>query len=180
MQVVLRALTWRRSSLVLMDHLLIVGGVMMAALLRVGPESALHGWQLIWRASLVGVVVQICLHYSDLYDTRLVRDRRDLIVGLLQALGAGMLIVALVYYWLPQLVLGRGVFLIGAVLVGLFIMAWRVAFEWISTSFGPQERLLIVGTGSAALDLARELDERRHGLGVEVTGFIASDERREA
>jgi sugar transferase (PEP-CTERM system associated) len=178
MQAVLGALTWRRSSLVIMDHILIVGAFVVAALLRVGPDSDLHGWQLLWRASLVAIVVQVCLHYTDLYDTRLLRDRRNLIIGLLQALGAGMLIVALVYYWVPQLVLGRGVFLISAGLVALFIVSWRVVFEWVSTSFGPRERLLIVGTGSASLDLARELAERRHTLGVEVTGFIDSDERR--
>jgi sugar transferase (PEP-CTERM system associated) len=178
MQAILGGVTWRRSSLVVMDHALIVTAVLLAVVLRAGPTHPLFGWHLVWRASLIGVILQLCLHYSDLYDVRTAHDRRDLMVALLQALGAGSLILAVLYYWVPQLILGRGIFLIGAVLVAALISAWRVAFEWLSSRLGPRERLLIVGTSVAALDLARELSERRHQLGVELTGFIGAGEAR--
>ncbi len=37
---------------------------------------------------------------------------------------------------------------------------------------GPHERVLIVGTSAASTELAREIFERRHQLGVEFTGFV--------
>jgi len=55
------------------------------------------------------------------------------------------------------------------------VVGWRLAFEWLSLRIAPGERLLIVGTNSAAVDLARELFERRQELGVELVGFVDAD-----
>ena len=58
------------------------------------------------------------------------------------------------------------------------IIGWRVAFEWLTGSVGPRERLLLVGTSPAAVALARELYRRRQELGVEIVGFVDPDPAR--
>ena len=108
---------------------------------------------------------------------RTLTDRRDLVTRLLRALGAASLILALLYYWIPTLIIGRGVFLIASVFVVALVVGWRVAFEWLSLRLAPAERLLIVGTSGAAVDLARELFDRRQELGVELVGFVDTDRR---
>ena len=77
MQALLGGLTWRRSSLVLMDHFLIVAAVVLAVAVRIGaaPMSCWAG-RLIWRAILIAGVLQVCLHYCDLYDSAPLHDRR--------------------------------------------------------------------------------------------------------
>jgi sugar transferase (PEP-CTERM system associated) len=75
-------------------------------------------------------------------------------------------------------VIGRGVFLIAAVLVITLILLWRLLFTWLSKNMAPRERLLLVGTNPASVELARELFERRHDLGVEIAGFIDPDPSR--
>jgi len=177
MFVLFGGVTWRSALLVLMDHALIVLGVVAAVIVR-QTDPAMFGWPLILRAVLIACVLQLVLHYCDLYDLRSLRDRRDLIVGVLQALGAASAILALLYYWIPVLSIGRGVFFIAAVFILVLITSWRLGFEWLSVRVGPAERLLIVGTSSAAVDLARELYSRRHELGVELVGFIDADESR--
>jgi sugar transferase (PEP-CTERM system associated) len=172
MRAFLGGLTWRRSSLVLMDHGLILAAVVLAVAVRMGPSHELFGWPLLWRAVLIATVLQICLHYRDLYDPRTLHDRRGLFIGLLQALGAGCAILAVLYYWLPGLVVGRGIFVIGVLTIVPFVAGWRIAFEWISSRMAPHERLLIVGASAAAVDLAKEIADRRHQLGVELVGFI--------
>jgi sugar transferase (PEP-CTERM system associated) len=172
MNAILRGLTWRRTSLVVVDHTLIVAAVVVAMILRVGPHHHLVAWDLVWRASLIAAVLQLCLHYCDLYDARAPRDRRELVIAVLQALGAGSIILALLYYFVPQLMLGRSVFLLAAGLIVLFVTVWRLIFSWLATRVGPGERLIIVGMGAAALELAQELSARRHQLGVEFAGFI--------
>ncbi|MFI5076094.1 MAG: TIGR03013 family XrtA/PEP-CTERM system glycosyltransferase [Vicinamibacteria bacterium] len=172
MQALLGGLTWRRSSLVLMDHFLILAAVVLAVAVRMGPTHELLGWPLIWRAILIAGVLQVCLHYRDLYDPRRLHDRRRLMVGLFEALGAGCALLAVIYYWLPGLVVGRGIFLVGALFIVLFVAGWRIAFEWLSSRMGPHERVLIVGTSAASTELAREIYDRRHQLGVEFTGFV--------
>ncbi len=171
-------LTLRTATLVLIEHGLIVFAVMLAAAIRFDSgvvAAELSSGSLLWRAALIAGVLQVALHYCDLYDLRTLADRRNLVVGLIQALGGASLILAVLYYWLPQLIIGRGVFVIASVFVILLVAGWRLAFEWFALRVGPAERLLIVGTGGAAVALAKELFDRRQELGVELVGFVDVD-----
>src|SRR5688572_10902890 len=87
-------MTFRTATLVLIEHELIVLAVTLAAILRfdTGAVAAeLADGSLLWRASLIAAVLQIALHYCDLYDLRTISDRRNLVVGLIQALGGASL-----------------------------------------------------------------------------------------
>ena len=167
----------RRVVLVLVEHLLIVLSVLLAALLRFGipaqPVEVLLDW--IVRGMVTAAVLQVCLHYSDLYDLRTLITERDLLASIVRALGAASVLLALLYYWVPQLIIGRGVFALATVFIISLVTAWRVAFEWFSLRGEPNERLLIIGTSGAAVTLGRELYERRGELGVELVGFVDSD-----
>jgi sugar transferase (PEP-CTERM system associated) len=167
----------RPALLVGVEHALIVLSVAVAATLRIGsPDTVvLDGFSLVWRAALIAAILQVCLHYCDLYDLRSLVDRHDLIIRLLRALGAASVLLAILYFWIPSLIIGRGVFVTASLLIVGVVAGWRVAFEWLSMNLAPAERLLIVGTNSAAVDLARELFERRQELGVELVGFVDSD-----
>lgn len=176
-RVVTGGLNARQVALLLVEHLVIVLAMIVAALLRLGvPDDLLaDSWQIMWRGSIVAAVLQLSLHYCDLYDLRRMKDRRELVRGLLRALGAASFILAVLYYWIPALVVGRGVFAVASILIVGLVGGWRIAFEWLSLHGSPKERLLIVGTSAAAVLLARELFERRSELGVELIGFVDPD-----
>jgi sugar transferase (PEP-CTERM system associated) len=167
----------RTLVLIASEHLLIVGAVTTAAIIRFGTLESIVS-EVLWRASLIAVVLQVCLHYCDLYDFRTLKDRRGVVTGLIQALGVASLVLALIYYWIPELIIGRGVFIIGSAITIALVAGWRIAFEWLSLRVGPAERLLIVGTSDAAIALARELYDRRQELGVELVGFVDVDRER--
>src|SRR6186713_2836646 len=137
--------SWRSVMLVAGETLLLVTAVILASYLRIGEatwdEFASSAGVL--RVFLIVGVCQVCLHYADVYDLRAVSGTQDLIVRLVQALGATSLILALTYFWFPQWVIGRGVFLIAAAFVILLVVAWRFAFRWLSSQVGPRERLLL-------------------------------------
>jgi sugar transferase (PEP-CTERM system associated) len=179
-QILSGSFTSRTAVLIVGEHLLIVVSVLLAAVLRIDVPTAteLLNASLVWRASLIAVVLQICLHYTDLYDLRTLSDRRSTVTGLIQALGAASLVLAFVYYWVPGLVIGRGVFIIASVVIICLIASWRMAFDWLSLRLEPVERLLILGTSAGAVSLARELFERRQELGVELVGFVDPDPAR--
>lgn len=169
--------TARRLVLVGVEHLLIVLAVVIAAIIRFGMPDAALEILLEWagRGVVTAAVLQLCLHYSDLYDLRTLIAERDLLTSIVRALGAASVLLAVLYYWVPQLIIGRGVFALATVFIICFVAAWRVAFEWLSLRGEPNERLLIVGTGVAAVMLGRELFERRSELGVELVGFVDPD-----
>ena len=172
--------TWRSVVLLVGETGLLVLAVALATYLRLREDA----WTLfadpqgLLRVLLIVVVCQLCLHYADLYDLRTIADSRDLLVRLFQALGATSLILAGVYFWFPEWVIGRGVFLFAAVLVISLLLAWRLAFAWLTRRIAPRERLLLVGTNPASIDLARELFQRRQELGVEIVGFVDPDPSR--
>jgi sugar transferase (PEP-CTERM system associated) len=171
------ALTWRPALLIAFESVLIVSSLLAAARVWLGegawtPDALNAAWP---KALFVAVVCQVSLYYAELYDLRVVADRRELIVRVLQALGAASLILALTYYALPALIIGRGVFLVASLLVVLLVAGWRFAFEWLSVAVGPAERLLVVGTSNSARDLATELAARRKELGVEIVGFADNE-----
>ena len=171
---------WRSLVLILGETALLVSAVTAGAYVRLGEFAwpILAGFHGGFRVALIVVVCQVCLHYSDLYNLRTIVDTRDLLVRLFQALGAASLILALAYFWFPDWIIGRGVFLIAASFVITLVVAWRVAFAWLTKRASPRERLLLVGTSQAAVELARELHERRQELGVEIVGFVDPDPER--
>jgi sugar transferase (PEP-CTERM system associated) len=167
----------RLLLLILFESWLIVGAIALAAWLRTGPD-----WWLVLtveggfeKALFVSALCQVCLYYADLYNPRVIGDRRELFVRAIQALGVTSFLLAASYYWWPSLVIGRGVFAIAAFLVIAAVIGWRFAFEWFTWRVGPHERLLLVGTNKAAVALARELYDMRSQLGVEIVGFVDTD-----
>src|SRR3954469_22488505 len=114
-----RGVTPRGLTLVVAESALIVGSVGVAAYARLGDwmwaiMADEHGLP---KALLIAFVCQTCLYYTDLYDFRKIVDRRDLFVRIAQALGASSLILAVIYFWFPSMMIGRGVFFIAAMLI---------------------------------------------------------------
>ena len=181
MRFLLHRVRLRSLALAACETAFIMASVAIAAVVRLGSESAFELFLNeggIVKTLLVVAIAQISMYYADLYDLRVVADRRELFTRLIQAMATTSFALAAVYFWFPSTMLGRGVFLIAAVLVLTMAVAWRVIFEWLSGRLGPRERLLLVGTGQAAVDLARELFSRRHELGVEIVGFIDPDPKK--
>jgi sugar transferase (PEP-CTERM system associated) len=171
----------RRSvALIGCETILIVAAVCAGAALRLGGGA----WDMLFvegdirKAMLIAVVCQVSLYYANLYDLRVVSDRRELFIGVVQALSATSFLLAAIYFWFPSLVIGRGVFLASSTLVLIAVAGWRLVFEWLTRQVAPRERLLLVGTGAAAVSLARELYQRRQELGVEIVGFVDPDPAR--
>jgi sugar transferase (PEP-CTERM system associated) len=171
----------RRSlTLIACETILIVAAVCVGATIRLGGDA----WDLLFvngdikKALLIALVCQVSLYYADLYELRVVADRRELFIGVVQALSATSFLLAALYFWFPALVIGRGVFVASSSLVLVAVAGWRFVFEWLTRRVAPRERLLLVGTGPAAVSLSKELFQRRQELGVEIVGFVDPDPAR--
>jgi sugar transferase (PEP-CTERM system associated) len=167
----------RTLTIVVTETALIMGLVGLATWIRLGVLASdvfvyEDGFV---KALIVTIVTQTCLYFADLYAPAKSADRRDLFIRIIQALGAASFILAAIYFWFPDLMLGRGVFLIAAILIILGVVGWRVLVDMTSQAIGPRERLLLVGTSPAAVALARELHEHRIEMGVEIVGFVDPD-----
>ena len=155
---------------------MILGAVVASAHFRIGGQP----WPLVVadtlpKAVVITSVCQLCLYYGDLYDDpHAGGSRTELFIRTLQALGITLLILAALYTLFPALIVARGVLAPAATMAVTALIGWRLGFAWVARQVGPRERLLLVGTGTAALALARELQAHEED-GVQIVGFVDSD-----
>ena len=87
---------WRSTTLIVSETALIIGAVAASVYLRVGA----HAWQAVLadmlpKALVITSICQMCLYYGDLYDNpHVAKNRAELLIRTLQALGATLLILA--------------------------------------------------------------------------------------
>jgi sugar transferase (PEP-CTERM system associated) len=163
------------------DAVLIVLGLLAATALRFlndygSVRAHLHDRDTFWRIALVVFVCELSLYYNDLYSSHII-NRYDLrILRLLQSLGFSCVILASLYYLQPGLSLGRGIAALAAPLILAATLGWRIMVDKTGLMFRGPERVLILGTGSAGVQLVREIISRPE-MHIKVVGFL--DERGE-
>jgi len=101
--VFMQRVTWRSWILIAAETGLIVAAVSLAAYVRL-QDAALTSAHLS-RALVIAFICQVCLYYAELYDFRVLSDRRELVVRLLQSLGATSLLLAAVYFFSAMLMM---------------------------------------------------------------------------
>lgn len=163
--------------LLLADAAILYGGIILAMYLRLGfsgTENELdtkNGWVKILLASSVCLLI---MYFYDLYDYIVMTNRRELMLRLVQALGIAWALLALLFYFVPPLLIGRGVSVISVPLVLGFLLTWRMFIHSLTGHPEIGEKILVVGTGQTALDTAEAVWERRDA-GYRIAGFISEN-----
>jgi sugar transferase (PEP-CTERM system associated) len=167
----------RMVLLLLAEAMLLFGGLIVAVYVRLGAvdaEDALITRNGFYKAALATVFCLASFYLLDLYDFVVMHDRRELVLRLLQALGLAWVALALIFYAMPQVMIGRGVSLISLPLALLLMVGWRLAIHWVLGHPEIGERILIVGSGPFAIEIARET-LGRPDAGFRVVGFVDND-----
>jgi FlaA1/EpsC-like NDP-sugar epimerase len=95
---------------------------------------------------------------------------------MLEALVASSVVLGVIYYFVPFLGIGREGLAVSLVLTLLFAFSWRLTFIAWSKTKALKERVLIIGTGSLAMKIKKEISENGYE-GFDIVGFV--DENRE-
>jgi sugar transferase (PEP-CTERM system associated) len=167
----------RIAWLIMADAAILYCGVMFALYIRLGVTGAenelntKNGWL---KIALAGAVCLLILYFYDLYDYVVMTNRRELLLRLVQALGIAWALLAVVFYFVPELLIGRGVSIIAVPLVLGLLLGWRISIHTLTGHPGIGERILVVGTGQAALDTAEAVWERRDA-GYRIAGFVTEN-----
>lgn len=167
----------RKFWLIIADAAIIYGGVILALYIRLGIDGSLNelnvrdGW---FKIALATVVCLLNLYFYDLYDYIVMTNRRELLLRLVQSLGIAWALLALLFYFAPPLMIGRGVSVISVPLVLVLLLGWRIAIHSLTGHPEIGEKILVVGTGKTALDTAEAVWDRRDA-GYRIVGFISEN-----
>lgn len=126
------------------------------------------------RFALMVAVCQLVQWYSDMYDSQGMGSQRAQSTRVVRSIGVAMLVLALLYYFLPTLRLAGNIPVIAAPLSLLLILVWRFSYAEARAFRRPLESLLILGTGEPGVKLTQEILSRPE-LQYRVLGFLDAD-----
>jgi sugar transferase (PEP-CTERM system associated) len=121
------------------------------------------------------LVVVLTLYYAEMYEYR-ARRRTELFLRLGQSLAVAAVILAVVFFAVPGLEVGRGIFGLFVLFAGSGLLLWRLAQLWTWSNLSVLgDRVLVLGTGISACNVVREMLERSP-TGYQVLGFLTEYE----
>lgn len=161
----------RNAVFVLGEGLFIFLSVILASWLIIGRDSILADRTLAPKIFMIVLVCQLCLFYNDLYDLKITDTLQELFIRLLQALGTSAIVLAPVYYFFPACIIGKWVFNISIGFVIAFIVVWRIAYMQILSRGLFDQKIVLLGSGDLASNIAKEIDGRRD-CGYQVAAMV--------
>jgi sugar transferase (PEP-CTERM system associated) len=137
---------------------------------------------------LLAVLAQVAVAFNELYDVRISGSRYSRASRFVESAGSALMLVLfttwLTHVWrlqsvldMPPLSLGQKVQALTFALLSGFLLlyVWRGFFHWLLRRANFAERVLVLGSGGVAHQLAREMIERPDA-GFEVVALVAEDE----
>ena len=171
MQVFKRSVSARGLTAFGFEIFIIAGSLLLATRLFGPAEAPALGW----RIALATGLFLVCLYYNDFYDLTVVQSSREVVIRLFQAGGAASIILALVYFVLPDIAVGGTAFFPSLAMFLAAILTWRFAFNVLIRAPRLVENLLVVGTGPMAMSLARQIFQQ-HDFAYRIVGFVDDSE----
>jgi len=123
----------------------------------------------------VTVLVLLCSHWLDLYDTARLNTKGELYFRLLMVPGVLAFILAGVAYVRPEYLLGSGSSAVGLIILTVALFGWRLGFTWLVQLPILVERVYVLGTGERAQRLVQGLRQSPE-IGVEIAGWTGKME----
>lgn len=167
---ILKKISKRKLFLLFGDIFLIILSINIAFIIRLKKTiiSYLGLNEAIMIILLMLIICLISFYSFDLYNIKEKFIRTRSLVNLVGSLILASLISIGLFYVFPY-VIGRGIFLISLVLIGVLVTIWRLSYSFFFSLTVPGRNVLIVGTGNAAKAIYLNLKENPE---YKVVGFI--------
>jgi sugar transferase (PEP-CTERM system associated) len=167
----------RTLVLLIGEALIVWTSFLLGAVYEFGPDSYLelnvaHGYYKIFGLTLL---VLLCSHGFDLYDTARLNTKGELYFRLLMLSGVMAFILAGIAWVKPDFLLGNGSSTIGLIILTVALIGWRLAFTWLIRLPILVERVYVLGTGERALRLVQGLRQNPE-IGVEIASWTGKME----
>ena len=164
----------RKIVFVVGEGFLIFCAVTLVSFFVLGREVGIISMlEIIWpKVLLISVTTQFSLYFSDLYEFGASDTPIDLAARLIQSIGITSIILAIIYFILPDMSIGRWIFFASLILLLLFLVSWRFLYSLIIRRKFFAEKALVIGYGGLTRDIMNEINMRKD-LGYDVCAVIA-------
>ncbi|MBU0992211.1 MAG: TIGR03013 family PEP-CTERM/XrtA system glycosyltransferase [Proteobacteria bacterium] len=151
----------RNIFFVSVEGLVIFISVLLATRILYGADLFDQDSYLTFKAVLITFVFLICLYYNDLYDFKVTDTFTELGIRLFQALGVAAIFLAGVYYLFPEIIIGRGIFVLSVAIVIVMIVSWRLFYSVVLKYGLFDQKIILLGSGKLAQNIYNEIIQKR-------------------
>ncbi len=127
------------------------------------------------RSLLMTAIFQLALYFFDLYDLSEDLSAQHVAARVVQAFGAGCIVLSLVYYFFPIIIIPTRVFAAGFGAVCASIFLWRFLYNYVLKKKMFAQRVIVLGTGKMAREIADEIESRRDS-GFKIVSFVGDED----
>jgi sugar transferase (PEP-CTERM system associated) len=139
------------------EGLLIYASVLISSVLLLGMDWLTWEALISRKAIYITAVFQVCLYYFDLYDYTEIYSFLSWARRLLQALVCAGIIIASTYYFFPEVIVSKNVFLMCVIVALVLVAAWRFAYKLVLTRGWFNQNIMILGSGKLAAAILKEI-----------------------
>lgn len=164
---------------------MLIGGDLLLAILSLLAGLVLrYGYPLqdpgMYRVSYLqgGVYVVVLLLSSyifERYDLQRIRNRKELFLHTLFQVCGAFILLSIVYFIIPESLIGRGVLALALVLFVIFQILWHILFILGHDHPSLTERILVVGTGTLAKKIGELICSSKVTFNYELAGYVTCD-----
>jgi sugar transferase (PEP-CTERM system associated) len=109
-----------------------------------------------------------------MYDLKNSQTWGEIFFSLLFAVGFVCIGIGLITYAIPEFGVAGSMYYMTLLLVAIFLLFWRIAFDIYLTRIAPWENILVMGTGETARMVGEEIIKRER-LGFRLVGFVGDE-----
>ena len=135
---------------------------------------ASHPLILIIKIIFIMTVYQVSLFFSDFYSSGLSWSYKKLTYRLIISLILAFFIIGAIYVLSAETLFNTTILTTVLVFALSFLLPWRLFYSWFINADKYKKKVLILGSGKLARDIASEIIREKE-LSLHVKGFIADD-----
>ena len=124
------------------------------------------------RALAFALLTTLCLFAMGLYEPRMREGAAGILMRSVGGFTAATIVLSVIFYWLPDLHLWRGIYFYTAVIAFTGHLIGRVAFKSLTDIEQLKSRVLVYGSGQAASTITRAMRRRADRQGFTIVGFV--------
>ncbi|MGD0884669.1 MAG: TIGR03013 family XrtA/PEP-CTERM system glycosyltransferase [Thermodesulfovibrionales bacterium] len=163
------------TLLLLGDVTLSVFAVNTSYLLRFGQLEIAYNSELLALAVFT-LVLAFSSFVATLYDLEKRLGKKELLGRIAVVIGTSFIVLCSIFYVMPAVMLGRGVFIASLCIFGMFQFIWHVTYRTCINFPGLARKVLILGTGPLAKKMGELIASTNHHHVVGGYVKLASEE----
>lgn len=139
-------------------------------------DYAFYPISLLFKITVILTVYQVSLFLSDFYSSGTTWSYRKLINRLITSLIIAFFIIVVLYALTSETLFTTKILTTMLVFTLFFLLPWRFLYSWFINLPNYKQKVLILGSGKLAKNIAREIIKEKE-LSLDVVGFISNDPR---